>query len=101
MTLARIVGTVVCSESASGITGASWRLAEPCNHRGQPLGNPIVALDMVSAADGDVVLLCKGSSVRWTRRTAEKPVDAMVAAVVDIIDEGGELTYRAHGERNG
>ena len=94
MTLARIVGKVVCAENASGIDGAAWRLAEPCDHLGRPLGDPLIALDMVSADDGDVVLLCRGSSVRWTRRTADKPVDALIVTIVDMIDEGGELTYR-------
>lgn len=93
MTLARIVGTVVCAESATGIDGAAWRLAEPCDHFGEPLGDPIIALDMVGAADGEVVIMCRGSSVRWTHRTADKPVDALIVTIVDIIDEGGKLTY--------
>ena len=94
MTLARIVGTVVCAESAAGIEGASWRLAEECDHRGSLLGDPIVVLDLVGAADGEVVLLCRGSSVRWTPETADRPVDALAVALVDIIDEGGEITFR-------
>ena len=94
MTLARVVGTVVCAEDAAAMAGATWRLVEFCDHHGEINGEVTIALDLVGADDGDVVLLCRGSSVRWTPRTADKPVDVLVVALVDIIDEGGSLTYR-------
>jgi microcompartment protein CcmK/EutM len=94
VTLARIVGTVVCAQSADGIPGAIWRLAELCDTSGLPDGDIVVALDLVGAERDDVVMLCSGSSVRWTRRTADKPVDTLIVALVDLIDEGGVLTYR-------
>jgi len=94
MTLGRIVGTVVCSKSADGIPGAVWRLVETCSHKGEAAGDVTIVLDLVGAEKGDVVLLCKGSSVRWTDRTADKPVDAVIVGLVDIIDEGGIVTYR-------
>ncbi len=94
MTLARIVGTVVCAQSADGIPGAIWRLVEICDTSGLPDGDIVVALDLVGSERGDVVMLCSGSSVRWTRRTADKPVDTLIVALVDLIDEGGVLTYR-------
>ena len=94
MTLARIAGRVVSSKSSAEIPGAVWRIVEICDHHGRPGGDTLIALDTLGAAEDDLVLLCRGSSVRWTRRTAEKPVDALVAALVDIIDEGGRLTYR-------
>ncbi|MDF1567475.1 MAG: EutN/CcmL family microcompartment protein [Spirochaetaceae bacterium] len=94
MTLGRIVGTVVCSRSAAEIPGAVWRLAETCDHNGEGSDDVMIVLDLVGAEKGDVVLLCRGSSVRWTDRTADKPVDAVIVGLVDIIDEGGIVTYR-------
>lgn len=95
MTLARIVGTVVCAQSADGIPGSTWRLVETCDSSGLPDGDiAVVALDLIGAEQGDLVMLCSGSSVRWTRRTADKPVDTLIVALVDLIDEGGVLTYR-------
>jgi len=40
----------------------------------------------VQAGVGDVVLLCSGSSARQTTLTKNKPVDAVIMAVVDKID---------------
>jgi len=35
---------------------------------------------------GDVVLVCSGSSARQTAVTKNKPVDAVIMAVVDKLD---------------
>ncbi len=94
MTLARIVGTVVCSRSADNIPGAVWRLVEVCDTSGNPAGDILVALDLVGSDDNDVVLMCNGSSVRWTRQTVDKPVDALIVGLVEMIDEKGIFTYR-------
>jgi len=94
VTLARIVGTLVCAQSADGIPGAVWRLAEICDQSGKPDGEILIALDMVGSERDDVVLLCRGSSVRWTQMTADKAVDTLIVGLVEMIDEGGTLTYR-------
>lgn len=94
MTLARIVGRVVCSRRADGIPGAVWRLVEICDTAGNPDGDIIVALDLVGSEYDDVVLLCSGSSVRWTRQTIDKPVDTLIVGLVEMIDEEGVFTYR-------
>ncbi len=91
---ARIVGTLVSAHSADDIPGAVWRLVEPCDQSGKPDGEIIIALDIIGSEQGDVVLLCQGSSVRWTKRSADKPVDTLIVALVEMIDEGGALTYR-------
>ncbi|RLW69389.1 MAG: hypothetical protein B6D68_02150 [spirochete symbiont of Stewartia floridana] len=94
MTLARVVGTAVPSRSAADIPGAVWRIVEVCDHHGKKRGSRLIALDQVNSRDDDLVMLCRGSSVRWTRETADKPVDALIVALIDIIDEGGKITYK-------
>jgi len=46
----------------------------------------VVAVDTVQAGVGDVVLVCSGSSARQTSLTKNKPVDAVIMAVVDKLD---------------
>jgi ethanolamine utilization protein EutN len=46
----------------------------------------VVAVDTVQAGVGDVVLVCSGSSARQTAQTKNKPVDAVIMAVVDKLD---------------
>jgi microcompartment protein CcmK/EutM len=46
----------------------------------------VIAVDTVQAGVGDVVLVCSGSSARQTAQTKNKPVDAVIMAVVDKLD---------------
>ena len=46
----------------------------------------VVAVDTVQAGVGDVVLVATGSSARQTTVTKNKPVDAVIMAVVDKLD---------------
>ena len=46
----------------------------------------VVAVDTVQAGVGDVVLVAMGSSARQTTVTKNKPVDAVIMAVVDKLD---------------
>jgi len=46
----------------------------------------VVAVDTVQAGVGDIVLVCSGSSARQTAITKNKPVDAVIMAVVDKLD---------------
>ncbi len=95
MTLARVVGTVLPSKSAANIPGAIWRIVDVCDHHGKKQGRRLIALDQVNSRDDDLVMLCRGSSVRWTRETVDKPVDALIVALIGIIDEGGKITYKS------
>jgi microcompartment protein CcmK/EutM len=46
----------------------------------------VVAVDSVGAGDGEVVLVATGSSSRQTEFTKDKPVDAVIMAIVDKLD---------------
>jgi microcompartment protein CcmK/EutM len=47
----------------------------------------------VQAGPGDMVLYATGSSARQTELTQDRPVDAVIMAVVDSWDLGGENVY--------
>ncbi len=93
MTMARVRGTVVATRRSDGIAGAKWLLVEDCDHHGAGRGEYLVALDMVGAERGQLVLLTQGSSCRWTYRTDDRPMDTLVVAIVDEIDQGGTVVY--------
>jgi microcompartment protein CcmK/EutM len=95
MRLARVRGTVVASSRADGIRDARYLLVEDCDQRGDGRGGHLVALDLVGADRGQLVLLAQGSSCRWDRRTEDRPIDAVVLAIVDQIDERGREVFPA------
>ncbi len=101
MTLALVRGTVVATRRSDGIADPRWLLVEECDQSARGKGEYLVALDMVGADRGHLVLLTQGSSCRWTTRTDEKPMDTLVVAIVDQIDERGTVLYDAARGRDG
>jgi microcompartment protein CcmK/EutM len=97
MTLARVRGTVVATRRSDKVDAARWLLVEDCDQKGQGRGDCLVALDMVGANRGQLVLLTQGSSCRWTSRTDDRPLDTLVVAIVDEIDQKGESLYAGGG----
>jgi len=95
MTMALVRGTVVATRRADGIPDPRWLLVEECDQAAKGKGEYLVALDMVGADRGQLVLLTQGSSCRWTTRTDDRPMDTLVVAIVDQIDERGTLLYNA------
>ena len=53
---------------------------------GTPLGSYLVAVDTVSAGVGEIVLVAQGSSARQTEKTRDRPVDAVIMAIVDNLE---------------
>jgi microcompartment protein CcmK/EutM len=94
MNLARVRGTVVASRRSDQVAGAKWLLVEDCDQAGVGKGEYLVALDMVGAERGQLVLLTQGSSCRWTHRTDDRPMDTLVVGIVDTIDQGGAVVYQ-------
>jgi len=93
MTLARVRGTVVSTRRSDRVEGARFLLVEDCDPTGVGRSDYLVALDMVGADRGQLVLLAQGSSCRWTHQTEEKPMDVLVVAIVDQIDEKGAVKF--------
>jgi microcompartment protein CcmK/EutM len=94
MLLGLVVGTVVASRKEATIEGLKLLLVRPCEADGTASGAaPVVAADAVGAGIGEVVLYASGSSARQTELTNNRPVDATIMAVVDLVEVDGETRY--------
>ncbi|MBI9108084.1 MAG: EutN/CcmL family microcompartment protein [Spirochaetales bacterium] len=93
MILARVTGTVVASARSDRMEQPTYLLVTPCAVDGKPDGTAIVALDSVGAGQGEIVLVSQGSSTRQIPETIDKPVDALVIGIVDIVEESGKDVY--------
>jgi microcompartment protein CcmK/EutM len=54
----------------------------------------VVALDIIGVARDELVMVAEGSPARETPVTTNKPVDALIVGIVDIIDEYDTIIYR-------
>ena len=94
MILGRVVGTLVANRKDEGLLGQKLLLVRNVTLEGEDASGFVVAVDSVGAGEGEMVLYASGSSARQTRATHEKPCDAVVMAIVDSWEVGGEEKYR-------
>ena len=95
MTLGKVVGTVVATQKDSGLDGFKLQIVQTLDLPSlEPKASFVVAVDAVGAGDGEVVLCCSGSSARMTSATENRPVDAVIVAIVDAAEIDGEAVYR-------
>lgn len=93
MLLTKVVGTVVASHKVEGIHGHKLLLLQPVDIHGSAKDSFLVATDSVGAGVGELVLCCQGSSARLTEMTKDKPIDAVVVAIVDEINSDGKQVF--------
>ena len=94
MIFARVTGNVVCTQKDEKLVGSKLMLVQPVDLSDAPKGNPIVAIDAVGAGEGELVLLVQGSSARQTSKTQGNPVDAVIFAIVDTVEQGGKHVFK-------
>ena len=86
MILGKVVGTVWATRKDEELVGMKFQIVKHVDLEYKLKDTFVVAVDTVQAGVGDIVLFCSGSSARQTTLTKNKPVDAVIMAVVDKID---------------
>ena len=86
MTLGRVIGTVWSTRKDEKLVGSKFLIVKELDLNKELKDNFIVAVDSVGAGVGEVVLFATGSSARQTNQTKNKPVDAVIMAIVDKLD---------------
>jgi ethanolamine utilization protein EutN len=106
MFLARVTGNVVATQKDKTLSGQKLLVVEPLNVKyaddggrtPASLGNTgraIVAIDVVGAGEGQLVLVVQGSSARMTDVTKNLPADAVIVGIVDSAEYGGKTFFKA------
>jgi microcompartment protein CcmK/EutM len=93
MQLGRVAGTLVASRKEALMSGMKLLVVKQIDEANQETGSYVVAVDVVGAGMGEVVLYASGSSARQTEVTRDRPCDAVIMAIVDSWDVGGEIKY--------
>ena len=86
MFLGRVIGTVWSTKKDEQLVGAKFLIVQELDLDLKEKNRIVVAVDSVGAGDGEVVLVASGSSSRMTTFTKDKPVDAVIMAIVDKLD---------------
>jgi microcompartment protein CcmK/EutM len=90
MLFARVVGTVVCTEKVPAWRGQRLLLVDTTDPAGKSAGGrPFAAIDLVSAAPGQLVFVVRGREAAVALTNAENPADAAIVGLVDHVHLAG------------
>ena len=94
MLIVKVVGSAVATIKDENLVGTKLLVVREANVHGEAIGKPLIAIDTVDAGVGDLALTAAGSSARQTKITKDRPVDAVIMAILDSLEVDGEVTYR-------
>ncbi len=90
MKIGKVIGNVVATRKNERLVGhkllivRSAEPAEACENRAS--GECLVAVDLVGAGPGEIVIYCSGSSARSSTGFSDSPIDAAIVGIVDQVD---------------
>ena len=101
MQLARVRGNVVASVKDAGLASLKLLLLEGVDATDPDaspsiqgaLADVYVAIDLIGAGVGEIVLVVHGSAARETAGNQHVPTDAAVVAIVDVVHLDGRSTF--------
>ncbi len=93
MFLGKVIGTVVASQKEPSLDGLKLLVVRRLTIEGEDTSGYVVAADAVGAGLGEVVMIATGSSARQTRATDKRPCDAVIMAIVDVLELDGVEKY--------
>lgn len=86
MYLARVIGNVVATRKAEGLSGQKLLLVQPLDTAERPMGEPHVAVDVAQAGLGDLVSCVGSREAALALEPSFVPVDAAIIGIVDQVD---------------
>jgi ethanolamine utilization protein EutN len=96
MRLAKVVGQVVATVKAGGLDSFKLLMVQDAvgSSPARTSGPVYVAIDLVGAGEGELVLVVSGSGARVCADAAAAPVDSAVVAIADSVIRNRDVTYR-------
>lgn len=88
MHLARVIGTVWATQKVETLRGYRMLVVQPLTHELEERGRPLIAVDTVSAAPGQIVYIVKAREASKALEERFNPVDASIVGIVDEIHVG-------------
>ena len=99
MLICRVIGTAVASVKHEGLENFKLLIVQEVTVGNELKGeNAFVAVDMVGAGDGEVVLVTSGSNAcaDGSISSAQKriPIDASITGILDNLSVDGKFTFK-------
>ena len=96
MRIARVIGSAVSTIKPDSTRGSKLLILRAATPGNELYGDPFVAVDIVGAGAGEVVLVAEGSAARRAVENDDAPVDAAIMAILNSLEVDGDITFRKH-----
>jgi microcompartment protein CcmK/EutM len=93
MFIAEVIGSVVATRKTENMDGLSLRIVRKVTVEAEGSDSYAVAVDVIGASEGELVLVATGSTARQTHLTDARPCDAIIMAIVDTWQVEGQVKY--------
>lgn len=94
MIIAKVVGSAVATLKHDLLKTTKLLLVCPADREGRASGEPFLAVDLVGAGEGELVVVSQGSSARVATGQGTSPVDAAIVGILDSLRVEGTTTFR-------
>jgi microcompartment protein CcmK/EutM len=85
MQVARVVGTVVCTQKDARLAGVTLLVIQPLAKDGSAFGRTLVATDAAGAGIGEDVFFVRGAEASFPFAPRIVPTDASIVGIVDSV----------------
>ena len=94
MLIAKVIGSAVASVKLDALKSSKLLLVSPADGHGSVIGAPFLAVDLVGAGTGELVVVSQGSSARMATGGNVSPVDAAIIGILDSLQIDGDVAFR-------
>jgi len=94
MIIAKVEGMAIATLKHDLLKTTTLLLVRQADAQGQSTGEPFLAVDLVGAGEGELVVVSQGSSARVAAGQSTSPVDAAIVGILDSLRVEGTTTFR-------
>jgi ethanolamine utilization protein EutN len=94
MIVAKVVGLAVATLKHDTLKTTKLLLVQPADSSGRPQGELFIAVELVGAGEGELVIVSQGSSARVVTGQNSSPIDAAIVGILDSLRFEGVISYR-------
>ena len=94
MTVAKVVGLAVATLKHDTLKTTKLLLVQSADPSGRSHGELFLAVDLVGAGEGELVVVSQGSSARAVSGQNSSPIDAAIVGILDSLRFEGVISYR-------
>jgi ethanolamine utilization protein EutN len=94
MIIGKVTGSAVAILKHDALRSTKLLLVSPADTHGEVCGSPFIAVDLVGAGEGELVMVSQGSSARLATGQNASPVDAAIVGILDSLAYEGDYSFR-------